>query len=141
LLEIAPLRIAISFSRSARRHGSKNTPFSKPFLSRISIVGDRLRAEKDNRDRLAHNYILSPNVSANPLRKVIKKASRIDMRAKSQSLGPMTIEQVIGFKERIDAISDDLMKLVDDMVNQWEKADTPASPSQKPSLPIPDHNL
>jgi hypothetical protein len=38
-----------------------------PLQRRWNKLSERLRSEKDNRDRLAHHYIMSENVSDNPL--------------------------------------------------------------------------
>lgn len=106
-----------------------------PFQRRWSKIFERLRAEKDNRDRLAHHYAMPSDVSDNPLRIPIKKASRIDMRAKSRKAAPMTIDQVGAFQVRIEAISDDLLKLRDDMAAHLERGI--ASPSQEKSSEPP----
>jgi hypothetical protein len=86
-----------------------------PFQRRWNKLFERLRAEKDNRDRLAHHYVMSSAVSDNPLGVPIKKASRIDMRIKSQKAAPMTVEQVRAFQTRIEAITDDLLTFWKDM--------------------------
>jgi hypothetical protein len=87
----------------------------KPFQRRWNKIFERLRAEKDNRDRLAHNAIMSQNVSDNPLGVPIKIAAQLDWRSKSRKSAPMTLDQVEAFRKRIDAIDDDLQELIDDM--------------------------
>jgi len=93
-----------------------------PFQRRWNKIFERIRAEKDDRDRLAHNYIMSEKVSANPLGVPIKIASRIDMRTKSRKAIPMTVDQVLAFRTRIDAIADDLNSLIKDMSEQMRGA-------------------
>lgn len=94
----------------------------RPFQRRWNKLFERLRAEKDFRDRLAHHYIMSENVSDNPLGIPIKIASRIDMRIKSRKAAPMTANQVLDFRTRIDAISDDIQVLTDEMLKLMPSA-------------------
>jgi hypothetical protein len=111
----------------------------KLFQRRWNKLSERLRAEKDNRDRLAHHYIMSKNVSGNPLGVPIKIASRIDMRSKSRKSSPMTLDQVLEFRTRIDAIADDLHNLIRDMRKHAPGAES-ASPG-KPSERVPDQPI
>ncbi len=90
-------------------------PDFAPFRHRWNKVFERLRTEKDNRDRLAHHYAMPKTVKDNPLGVPVKKAPRMDMRLKSQKAAPMTAEQIEDFRKRIDAIGDDLGKLLEDM--------------------------
>jgi hypothetical protein len=83
---------------------------------RWNKIYERLRAEKDNRDRIAHHYAMSADVSDNPVGRAITKAHRMDMRAKSLASKPMTVEQVEAFADRVGAIGDDLGNLTDDML-------------------------
>lgn len=104
-----------------------------PFQRRWNKIFERLRSEKDNRDRLAHNYIMSENASGNPLGLPIKIASRIDMRQKSLKSRPMTLEQVVSFRTRVDAIADDLQSLIKDMTSHLLDPQ-PASPEKSSEL-------
>jgi hypothetical protein len=106
------------------------------FQRRWNKIYERLRAEKDNRDRLAHNAAVSED-QADPLRKTVKKASRYDTRAKSRSFAPMDTESVIQFGERIAALGDDLFTLVEDMANHRTRA-VPDASQDKSSAPVPD---
>ena len=76
----------------------------------------RLRAEKDFRDRLAHTPVVE-DVDAPTLetRRALAMGNILDTRAKSRALKPMTVEQVIEFRNRVSAISDDLMHLLGEM--------------------------
>src|ERR1700722_5538389 len=96
-------------------------PMFADFQKRWNKIFERLRAEKDNRDRLAHNYASAADVSDNPIKRAAKLPSRIDMRPKSRALSPMTVEQINDFADRIGAISDDLLRLVDDMIHHRDK--------------------
>jgi hypothetical protein len=58
---------------------------------------------------------MSGSVSDNPAGMAISKASRVDMRPKSLKLAPMTSKQVVAFSGRVNAIGDDILKLVGDM--------------------------
>lgn len=107
------------------------------FQKRWNRTYERLRAEKDNRDRLAHNAAVSEDPSSDPLRQTVKKASRFDTRAKSRSFVPMDTELVIQFGERVAAISDDLLKLVDDMTDHLESK-APNASQDISSAPNPD---
>lgn len=112
-------------------------PDFSPFQRRWNKLYERLRAEKDIRDRLAHHAVLSESVSDNPTGRSVKKASRIDMRAKSRALKPLTIDEVNDFSDRIGDISDDLLKLVDDMQEHFDQILHPSS-QRKSSEPTPD---
>jgi len=93
-----------------------------PFQRRWNKLFERLRAEKDNRDRLAHHYAVPSDVTDNPLGIPIKMASRIDMRAKSKKANPMTIDQVNAFQTRMEAILADLNNLIGDMLKHSKPA-------------------
>ena len=112
-------------------------PDFSPFRRRWNKLYERLRAEKDIRDSLAHHAVLSATVSDNKLPHSIKRASRIDMRAKSRALKPLNAIQVNYFSERIGTISDDLLTLVDDMTAHVKPAERPPSPD-KSSAPNSD---
>jgi hypothetical protein len=116
--------------------GLENDYFSD-FQRRWNKLYERLRAEKDSRDQLAHHAVLSADISDNPLQKTIKKASRLDFRSKSRSLTPMSLEQVVDFADRIGAISDDLLKLLDDMLDHHQRLTHSAS-QDKSSVSTPD---
>jgi hypothetical protein len=107
------------------------------FQRRWNKLYERLRAEKDIRDRLAHHAVLSATVTDNPFGRSVKKASRIDFRAKSRALKPLVIEEVNDFSERIGNISDDLLKLVDDMRSHLHHVAQSSSP-EKSSAQAPD---
>jgi hypothetical protein len=98
----------------------------KSFQSRWNKLFERMRAESDYRDRLAHNYIMSEKVSENPLGMPIKITSRLDTRAKSKKSRPLSVAEVESFRRRIDAISDDVGKLLDEM-NERARAIAAAS--------------
>jgi len=115
----------------------KLEPDMSSFQRRWNKIAERLRAEKDNRDRLAHTPMLSSSVSDNLERKPIMKAPRLDMRAKSQAFAPLGVEQIMEFRGRIGAISDDLLKLMDDMMDHLKNVAPPTS-QEKPSPPITD---
>ena len=90
------------------------------FQKRWNKIYERLRAEKDNRDRLAHNAAVSEDES-DPIRGTVKKASQYDTRSKSRSLRPMNTDLVIQFGERVSAIEDDLQKLAEDMTEHAKR--------------------
>jgi hypothetical protein len=104
----------------------------KSFQRRWNKIFERLRAEKDNRDRLAHHYVMSSDISDNPLGLAVKAASRIDMRTKSLKAAPLTIEQVSKFQKRIEQLSDDLRDLMNDIqAHAWP--DPPVPSPERPS--------
>ncbi len=104
------------------------------FSRRWNRIAERLRAEKDSRDRLAHNAVLSKDISDNPIGTAVSRVARLDTRIKSKSLAPMTLEQVISFAKRISDISDDVSKLVDDMMEHFDKIVLPSSPDKSTAL-------
>jgi len=77
------------------------------FQRRWNKIAERLRAEKDHRDRLAHEII----IKSDP----ILKPSPLDFRSKSRHFRPLTFQEVITFRDRIGAITDDIGSLLDDM--------------------------
>jgi hypothetical protein len=105
-------------------------PDFSDFRKRWNKIYERLRAEKDNRDRLAHHYVVSAAVSDNPTGRAVKKPSRIDMRMKSQAFQPLTMEQINDFCDRVAAISDDLLTLIDDMQEHLTSPNTRAAPTR-----------
>jgi hypothetical protein len=90
-----------------------------PNLQNVRVPAVKGRFGAHNRDNLAHHYVMSANVSDNPLGKAIKKSSRIDMRMKSQKSAPMTIEQINDFQDRLGVISDDLLTQIIRAVRWW----------------------
>ena len=83
-------------------------PEFEAFNRRWNKIFERLRAEKDYRDRLAHNIIVMSEPVSQP--------SPLDFRSKSQAFKPLTLEEVMTFRERVGAITDDLNALVDEMM-------------------------
>lgn len=98
-------------------------PKYSEFRSRWNKIGERLRKEKDNRDRLAHHPI-----SQELKGKAFSRPPRLDTRQKSKSFVPLTVRQATEFGTRVASIAEDLLKLTYDMADHLER-----SASQKKS--------
>jgi hypothetical protein len=113
------------------------TPNFTKFQPRWNKIAERLRAEKDTRDRLAHHYTMS--ASASPTGETISKAARMDTRTKSLKSAPMRSPQIEAFSDRIGTIGDEILKLFDDMLEHGRRSspsrDTLAEPT--PDQPSP----
>jgi hypothetical protein len=105
----------------------------RPFQRRWNRIFERLRAEKDVRDRLAYHYIMGENVSNNRYAMPIKAAARMDLRAKSIKSPPLTLDQVLAFRDRIDAIADDIQSLSDEMLKHMKTPRVASASPEKPS--------
>lgn len=66
------------------------------FRSRWHKIAERLRKEKDNRDRLAHHPI-----SHDPKGPALSKPPRLDTRQKAKSFTPLTLRQATDFALRV----------------------------------------
>ncbi len=96
------------------------------FSPRWEKIAKRLRAEKDHRDRLAHNLVIKSEPGLQP--------SPLDFRSKSQAFKPLTLEEVMTFRERVGVITDDLGALMDKMMPRLAASATSRekSPQQGP---------
>ena len=107
------------------------------FQKRWNKLAERLRGEKDNRDRLAHTPMVPRTVADNLEGRAVLQTPRLDMRTKSQTSPPLDINDIIKFRGRVDAIANDLFKLLDEMDDHL-KMIALASSQQTPSEPLPD---
>jgi hypothetical protein len=102
-------------------------PDYEPFQKRWNKISKRLRAEKDYRDRLAHNIVVS--------RQPVSQVSPLDFRSKSKAFKPLTIEQVVDFRDRVGAITDALDSLFKEMqsvVSPSKQKSPELNPDQSP---------
>ncbi len=98
---------------------SLDSPYSQ-FEPRWNKLHARLRKDKDNRDRLAHHPIYRETDKS----QAMSRPSRFDVRQKSKSFRPLSIDQVIDFRARIIRIAEDLASLIEEMLTAAEAAAT-----------------
>jgi hypothetical protein len=85
------------------------------FKPRWNKISARLRSAKDDRDRLAHNYVKKGNAKLASELPVTLNVPHFDHRQKQQKFSPMTIEQIQQFNKATLAIFKDLSVLMVDM--------------------------
>lgn len=97
------------------------------FRPRWNKIAEKLRREKDYRDRLAHHPISQESEGM-----ALSKPPRLDTRQKSKAFTPLTLAQATDFAARVASIAEDLQKLTEDMTDFLERSGSPEN-SAEPS--------
>jgi hypothetical protein len=96
-------------------------------------IGERLRAIKDDRDRLAHHSVENVAETTSGIGSFGLRPSEYDVRRKSRRQKPMTLAEVREFTREVTAEARKLRALLDAMF------DTYRASKERPSEPVPDH--
>jgi hypothetical protein len=100
------------------------------FKPRWNKISTRLRSAKDDRDRLAHNYVKKGSAELASELPVTLNIPHFDHRQKQQKFSPMTIEQVQQFSKTTFAVFKDLTALMVEMGKEIGVTGIPALPDK-----------
>lgn len=92
-------------------------PQFMPCKPRWNQISTRIRAIKDNRDRLAHQSFWAHGYGVRKVGDTTLRSSSLDARIKSQKLRPMDAEQITQFTEAVVQISEDLLRLIEALMS------------------------